>query len=800
MADVLDLGTLAGKLKLDESGWNNPLTNAARGIEGFKGKALLGFAAVGGAAIGVGVALYKIGSEFDDLSDTIRAKTGESGKDLDGLVDSAKRVGAEVPVSFDEIGPVLSSLHQRLGATGPILETLTEQFLEYGRISGEALDPKAVTGALNAFNVKGADSAKVLDQMFRVSQRTGVSLNELTGMVARGAPILTQYGFSIGQSAQLLGNLDKAGLDSGKTTMSLAKAMAVFAKEGKNPRKGLEDTITGIHGYIKAGKDADAVQLASKIFGTRGAAQFVAAVRSGKLSVDSLTASTFKHGDTILKAGEDTADFAEQWQLFKNHALLEVEPVAARVFAAMTRGMAWINSTGVPALASLKDNFQDVAHVIASVTHFLSANRTALMITAGVITALLLPALIAWGVQATIAAAKNVAAWVSAKIGAAESAALQVMSLTLLTAQWIRSGVVAVASAARQVAAWLMSKAEVAGTIVLYGVAFAMMAAGWIASAVAATAGAIAVAAAWLIAIAPIAIVVAAIAGIVFLIIKHWGAIKAATAAAWHWITSAISGAVSWVVDFVKAHWPLLLAIITGPIGLAVLAVVKNLDRIKAAFSAAWSAVRSAARAAWNGITGIIRAGAGAILSAVRAIPGQLRSLVGAFGSAGRALINAFVNGMKNAGGIISGIAGNVWSAVKGLLNGAISKLRSALNFTIGIPGPDIHVNVGNKIPYLAEGAYVDKPTLAMIGDGGPEIVQPLTGPKAKQAQAAAFGSAGADADALASRLDALLEEARALNDNIEDLANRPQKLEVNGQQAGTIVKAGDAARKRGGG
>jgi hypothetical protein len=156
--------------------------------------------------------------------------------------------------------------------------------------------------------------------------------------------------------------------------------------------------------------------------------------------------------------------------------------------------------------------------------------------------------------------------------------------------------------------------------------------------------------------------------------------------------------------------------------------------------SAAWNAVKSAAKAAWHGITGIISSGANAIMAAVRAIPGKLKSLVSSFGSAGKALINAFVNGMKNAGGIISGIAGNVWNAVKKLLNGAIGKLRGALNFTIGIPGPDIHVNVGSKIPYLAEGAYVDRPTLAVVGEAGPELIQPLSGPKAKQAQKNVFG------------------------------------------------------------
>ncbi|MFB7461314.1 phage tail tape measure protein [Streptomyces sp. NPDC056188] len=49
-----------------------------------------------------------------------------------------------------------------------------------------------------------------------------------------------------------------------------------------------------------------------------------------------------------------------------------------------------------------------------------------------------------------------------------------------------------------------------------------------------------------------------------------------------------IGAAIGWVVDFVKAHWPLLLALLTGPIGIAVGLIVKYWDQIKAGFLAAY--------------------------------------------------------------------------------------------------------------------------------------------------------------------------------------------------------------------
>jgi len=61
---------------------------------------------------------------------------------------------------------------------------------------------------------------------------------------------------------------------------------------------------------------------------------------------------------------------------------------------------------------------------------------------------------------------------------------------------------------------------------------------------------------------------------------------------------AAIQKAVSAVVGWIKTNWPLLLAILTGPFGLLVLAVVKNWDKIKGALRAAIDWIKGA----WDGV------------------------------------------------------------------------------------------------------------------------------------------------------------------------------------------------------
>lgn len=117
------------------------------------------------------------------------------------------------------------------------------------------------------------------------------------------------------------------------------------------------------------------------------------------------------------------------------------------------------------------------------------------------------------------------------------------------------------------------------------------------------------------------------------------------------------------------------------------------------------------------------------IVGWIDGIPGKLRDKIGDFKSAGADLIGAVVDGMKNAAGIIEGIASNVWSAIKGLLNGAIDRINAALSFTISLPGPDLSVDVGN-IPHLAKGTNNWRGGLAVVGEEGPELVNLPRGAK----------------------------------------------------------------------
>ena len=180
----------------------------------------------------------------------------------------------------------------------------------------------------------------------------------------------------------------------------------------------------------------------------------------------------------------------------------------------------------------------------------------------------------------------------------------------------------------------------------------------------------------------------------------------------------AVWAAIKWVFDWVKDHWELLLAILTGPFGLAALVVIKFKDDVIAFFGNIISWVTDHWKLILAVITGPFGLAFGAILYFKDAV-------IGVF------------SGLKDlAGTIFDGIGG----AFKGVINAVISGLEGGLNFAIKglntiLDGIDTAagpwVNFGSipnvKLPRLAEGGIVTSPTLAMIGEGnGPEAVIPL--------------------------------------------------------------------------
>lgn len=404
-----------------------PAATAAGSTAGAAGGAAMGTTMrttlmryLGPAALFAGVAvaakgLYGIGETWKDVTNTVRTGTGAQGEALDGLVDSVKNVAKTVPAEIGDVGTAIADLNTRLGLTGPVLETVASQYLEAGRILGEDVDIAKTTAAFNAFKIEGDDVVGAMDHLFQVSQATGIGMNELAASVQSNAPAVKDLGLSFEETAALVGSLDKAGLNSSKMMAGMSRGLIELAKDGEDPADAFARLTAEMGDLIESGDKAAAIDLASGIFGTRNASQFVGAVESGTLALDDLVGATGATADTILGVGEETQDFAEKWQIVKNNASAALEPLGSKVFDA------------------LGDALQSAMPYFNAFADWLGENEWALGVIVGLIGVALVGAFVAlvapiWAT--TVALLANPITWIVVGIMAL------IAGLVLLIANW----------------------------------------------------------------------------------------------------------------------------------------------------------------------------------------------------------------------------------------------------------------------------------------------------------------------------------------------------------------------------
>ncbi|HSS11144.1 MAG TPA: hypothetical protein VLL25_14755 [Acidimicrobiales bacterium] len=309
-----------------------------------------------------------------------------------------------------------------------------------------------------------------------------------------------------------------------------------------------------------------------------------------------------------------------------------------------------------------------------------------------------------------------------------------------------------------------------------------------------------------------IAIAIAAVIAIVVALLIKFGVLKTIMkavgdvfSAVWDFILGAIKAVWNWIKD----NWPLLLAILTGPFGLAIALIVKNWDTIKDAVKAVfdfivniWDAVISflisipgrildALKDLWKFITDGLTATKDfivniwdAVISFLTSIPGRildalkslwkfitdgirqeldfvrgiwdsliefLKSIPGRILNALKSLWKFITDGIRQEKdfivnifndlvGFVTGLPGRIASAAAGMWDGIKNAFKGAINwiihgwnsiefkipgFKIGPIGWDGFTLGLPKIPELARGGIVSRPTLAMLGEAGREIVAP---------------------------------------------------------------------------
>ena len=335
-------------------------------------KKLPGIIAALGIAKQVGEAVVDVGEEFDAMTDAIVVGTGASGEALEELRKSAMAIGTQVPADFEKVGDVVQNLNTRLGMTGDTLEEFGAQVIAAGNMLGSDVNLDSLTGALNAFGIANEDASEKLDYLFTIGQATGIGLNDLTSIMEKTAPTMQNLGFSFEETANMAGLLDKAGLDANSTMSQMSKALVNLSKNGESAQDAYRRVVGEMQAYIEAGDTAAALDIASQVFGTRGAAQFIGALQSGVISMEQLEDAALGAGEGIMSTMDRTLDWDESLQMLENTLKVAFEPIASGVLQSIADGISTVtafvqeNSATFDALGQVLSTVADIVGTVVS--------------------------------------------------------------------------------------------------------------------------------------------------------------------------------------------------------------------------------------------------------------------------------------------------------------------------------------------------------------------------------------------------------------------------------------------------
>lgn len=600
----------------------------------------------------------------------VHQSVGNATKGIEnGFSDASKHVTGSVHQMGAHTKEAVHGMqHEAEGAFHKIKESGHEAFNELG---GKGLVGLFAVGGLIEFGHKSVETLETITKESMGLQRV--------------------MGGNIHEASEWRGIMELAGVSAGQFQISVKKmsgemlkgangkgafaALGIEVKDAEGKMKGMGELLPEISDKFKSmAPGAQKNALAIQLFGRSGLTM-LPFLNRGKEGMAKLGEEANKLGIVIGQKDVDAVKKSVAAQREHKAAMEGLQIIIGRyVLPVIDLFVESLTKYVIPSAKLM------VANIALAVTAFISfgkwayAARTPIMIIAGIITALLLPAILSFAVAQAISLGESITLWGMYKIEAIQGAISGVRAHTMTALGAARSAVT-------------------------HTISFAVMIAGWIATGAQALLAAGRIALAWLISIGPIALVIAAVVGLVILIVKNWNTI-------WMW-TQKIFRA---VFEFLRDHWKLILAVVTGPIGLLVLYVATHFTQIR-------DTIVRLMRDVLNFIRGIPGAIAGFFANAINLLLGAGRSVINGFKNGlvaawrllwawyvtiPTALINKF--GQAQTWLIQKGkdILGGLWKGIKAVWNDVSGWFGSLPKKILGVLGihspPDWAVDAGGHI------------------------------------------------------------------------------------------------------
>lgn len=352
--------------------------------------------------VGIGTASIKAFSEVDEGMDTVTAKTGATGKELEKLQESFKNVAANAPDSFEDVGIAVGEVNTRLGFTGEKLEKASDDFLKFATVNKTDVEGaiQLVTRAMGDAGIEADKYNQVLDYLTVAGQKSGISVDKLAENLAKyGAP-MRALGIDTKNAIALFAGWEKAGVNTEIAFSGMKKAISNWGKEGKNSGEEFKKVMQ----QIKDAPDiASATTLAIEAFGSKAGPDLADAIKGGRFEVDEYVKALEEAGGALDQTFDDMQDPPDQAKVAMNNIKLILNDLGQTILGVLA-----------PSLQNLTEWSKNLQQWFTN----LSPNAKQLIVVIGGIAAAIGPVLVVLGTLASsISSLIPVIAFIASPIG-----------------------------------------------------------------------------------------------------------------------------------------------------------------------------------------------------------------------------------------------------------------------------------------------------------------------------------------------------------------------------------------------
>jgi TP901 family phage tail tape measure protein len=221
---VSSAGEILVKVGADTSGFQSGIGGVIEKLGG------LGTVGVAGAVAAAGAAIAKFTMDsvaharsLDDAMKGFRVATGASAEEAERFSGTVRELFRQNTDSVESLSEAVTTVRQRFGDLDEEMVPVTQTFLDYAKVTGQdtaqAVDQLA--DIMNRFGLEATEAGTLTDALAAAAQATGAPIGSLQDALLGSSTQMQAMGFSVKESVAFLATFERAGVDAGSAIRGL---------------------------------------------------------------------------------------------------------------------------------------------------------------------------------------------------------------------------------------------------------------------------------------------------------------------------------------------------------------------------------------------------------------------------------------------------------------------------------------------------------------------------------------------------------------------------------------------------